>query len=37
MNNATKTGKNFGNNYGKKLMDNATKTGKAFAKIAGKK
>ena len=29
--------KNFGDRYGKKLMDSATKTGKEFAKTAGKK
>ena len=29
--------KNFGDKYGKKLMDSATKTGKEFAKTTGKK
>ena len=28
---------NFGDKYGKKLMDGATKTSKNFAKTAGKK
>ena len=29
--------RNFGDKYGKKLMDSATKTGKEFAKAAGNK
>ena len=29
--------RNFGNKYGKKLMDTATKTGKDFVKKAGKR
>ena len=41
MNTATKTGKsaakNFGDNYGKNLMDTTKKQGTNFAKTAGKK